>query len=86
MSARRVGVPFRFLIPFVGVLILLAVYTAYWMYAQGQIRQSVLAWIDMQRMSGYEITHDPVRVGGYPFRFEVRLTSIAASTPDDAEG
>lgn len=83
---RRGAIPLRFLLPFIGVLVLLVAYTAYWIYAQGQIRQSVLAWIELQRQSGYEIDHAPVRVGGYPFRFEVRLNDVTASTPEGVEG
>ncbi|HAQ34622.1 MAG: hypothetical protein CMF74_10840 [Maricaulis sp.] len=86
MNARRIGIPARFLMPFVGVLVVLVAYTVYWIYAQGQIRQSTLNWIDQQRASGYEITHEPVRIGGYPFRFEVRLSGISASTPGNDAG
>ncbi|MEN0653205.1 MULTISPECIES: DUF2125 domain-containing protein [Hyphobacterium] len=83
---RRGGMPVRFLLPFIGVIVLLVAYTAYWLYAQGQIRQSALAWIDLQRQSGYEIEHAPVRVGGYPFRFEVRIAQATVATPEAVEG
>lgn len=85
-QSRRGGIPGRFLVPFIGVIVLLIAYTAYWLYAQGQIRQSALAWIDLQRQSGYEIEHAPVRVGGYPFRFEVRIAEATVSTPETVEG
>jgi len=85
-QSRRGGIPARFLIPFIGVILLVVAYTAYWLYAQGQIRQSVTAWIELQRQSGYEIEHAPVRVGGYPFRFEVRIADATVSTPDTVEG
>lgn len=85
-QSRRGSMPARFLIPFIGVLVLVVAYTAYWIYAQGQIRQSALAWIDLQRQSGYEIEHSPVRIGGYPFRFEVRIREATVSTPDAVEG
>lgn len=85
-QSRRGGIPARFLLPFIGVIVLIVAYTAYWIYAQGQIRQSALAWIDLQRQSGYEIDHAPVRVGGYPFRFEVRIAEANVSTPEAVEG
>lgn len=85
-QSRRGRVPARFLLPFIGVLVLLVAYTAYWIYAQGQIRQSVVAWIDLQRESGYEIEHSRVRVAGYPFRFEVRIAEATVATPDEVDG
>lgn len=83
---RRGAIAGRLLALIILVVVLGGAYTAYWLYAQGQIRQSVLAWIDLQRESGYEIEHSRVRVGGYPFRFEVRLAEFSAATPDGVEG
>lgn len=50
-------------------------YTAYWLYAKEQIKASVAVWAEAQRAEGYEISYDRMRVTGFPYRFEVRMTN-----------
>lgn len=65
------------LAPFAVLLVLLAAYTAYWIYASGEIRKWARDWIAEQEMAGYEIEHGPIRVSGYPLRF-----TLDARDPD----
>lgn len=72
------------LLPFAVLLLAIAAYTAYWIYAAGEIRKWADAWIAEQELAGYEIGHGPMRVGGYPLRFtlDVRDPDIAAPPAD----
>lgn len=71
----------RFLLPVIGVIALLALYTAYWFHAKSTIEQQVGVWIARQENVGYVIEQDRLRVTGYPYRFQVELTAPRVHAP-----
>ena len=64
-----------------GILGLFALYTAYWLYARGVIESEVEIWIAEQEAAGYQIDHQSLAVGGFPYRFSVRLTAPDIRAP-----
>lgn len=72
-AASRKPRRFWLFAPYVLVLIAFALWSAYWFYARGQVLQA----LDNARkpQSGYTLSYDRGRVGGYPFRFETELTN-----------
>ena len=72
--------------PFAALLVALAAYTAYWLYAAGEIRASIEDWIDDHRRAGYQIAHDGLTIAGYPFRFDARLAAPRMIAPASEGG
>ncbi|WP_421790491.1 DUF2125 domain-containing protein [Hyphobacterium sp.] len=73
--------PKRFAFPVFAILIVLLAYTGYWFYARGQIAQSVAEWEAVQVAAGYEISHSPVEIGGFPYRFSVATDAVVIQAP-----
>lgn len=71
----------RLILPFVIFGVLLALYTAYWVFASSQIKSFAEQWIVAQEEAGYEIETGRIGVGGYPFRFSLDVRSPDISTP-----
>jgi hypothetical protein len=84
MSQDRPG-RLSLLIPFGGLLAVIAIHAAYWVIVAGQIRNQADDWIAQQEAAGYAISHGGLSVGGYPFRFSLRATSPQIAAPE-AEG
>lgn len=70
--------------PFAALVLVIALHTAYWIYAAGEIKAWARDWIIEQEMAGYEIAHGPMQVSGYPLRFtlDVREPDITAPPGD----
>jgi hypothetical protein len=77
--------PKRFAIPILAILFVLGLYSAYWVYARGQIVQYVEDWETAQAEAGFTIEHSALRVGGFPYRFAVSAEDIVMQAPA-AEG
>ncbi|WP_339738741.1 DUF2125 domain-containing protein [uncultured Maricaulis sp.] len=80
------SIPKRFLFPVLGILILLVLYTAYWLHAKSTIEREVGVWIARQESAGYLIEEERIRVTGYPYRFQVELTAPQIHAPQSDGG
>ena len=62
--------------PLLGILLLVLLisgYCAYWFIAAGRIEDGIAAWAESLRRENAELTWRTIRVGGFPFSFDVRL-------------
>lgn len=75
----------RFLLPIGGILLLLLLYTIYWLYMSAQIREEIARWVARQEAAGYVVERESVRVSGYPYRFQVQVQAPRIEVPE-AEG
>ncbi len=75
-----------YLIPIVGVIALLALYTAYWFFAQSSIQREVGDWIEDQESAGYAVAFDELRVIGFPYRFQIEVTNPDIRAPQGDGG
>lgn len=73
--------PKRFAIPFLAILFVLGLYSAYWVYARTQIVRYVADWEAAQTDAGFIIAHNNLRVGGYPYRFSVSADDVVMQAP-----
>ena len=80
-SSSRAPSRLALLAPFAVLALIIAIHAAYWMVVSGQIRTQSQAWIADKQSSGYQIAHDGLRVGGYPFRFVVTLDAPDIEAP-----
>jgi len=85
-SKRRRPARWSLYAPFAALAVALALYTAYWLYAAGEIRASIEGWIEDHRRAGYQIEHEGLSIGGYPFRFDARLAEPRMSAPPSEGG
>ena len=76
----------RMIAPFAILLVVLAIYTVYWMYAAGQVRGWTERWIESQEAVGYDIDHARMRVGGYPLRFTLDVAAPEIAAPQGEGG
>lgn len=74
--------PKRFAIPLLAILIVLGLYSAYWVYARSEIVRYVEAWEAAQIEAGFSIDHNDLRVGGYPYRFSVSAENVVMRAPE----
>lgn len=83
MSQDRPG-RLSLLIPFGVLLGVIVLHAVYWFVVAGQIRGQADRWIAEQEAAGYVVSHEGLSVGGYPFRFSLRVVSpdIAAPTAE----
>tara|TARA_R110000868_G_scaffold277963_1_gene537750 strand:- start:6870 stop:7874 length:1005 start_codon:yes stop_codon:yes gene_type:complete len=81
-----VSIPKRFVLPAIGVIAFLVLYTVYWMYSKSVIEREVTSWIDRQEAAGYLIEQDRIRVTGFPYRFQVELTAPHIHAPEGDGG
>ncbi|GJL96780.1 MAG: hypothetical protein DHS20C06_05970 [Hyphobacterium sp.] len=74
--------PKRFAVPVLAILVVFGAYSAYWVYARGQIEAYVDNWETAQMEAGFTIEHSNVRVGGFPYRFSVSADDIVMRAPE----
>ncbi len=67
--------------PFAVGLVLLAAYTAYWVYAAGEIRKTLETSIGAHEADGYQIDYERLSVRGWPLRFDVRALEPVIQAP-----
>lgn len=70
-----------YLIPIVGVIALLTIYSIYWFYAKSVIEAEVADWIGEHESAGYVIQYDDLRVTGFPYRFQIEVTQPDIEAP-----
>jgi len=68
-------------LPFAALLLAVGVHALYWVVVAGGVDHRAEAWIAAQERAGYEIEHQGLSVGGYPFRFSVRVAAPVIGAP-----
>lgn len=68
-------------LPFILLGVLIAAYSAYWLWARSQLAAAVDGWIASQRAAGVEVGYESRRLGGYPYRFALRVEGPRLSDP-----
>ncbi len=63
-------------LPFALLLVLGAVYSAYWVSLSREIEANVGEWADRQRALGYNVQYKDLRVGGFPFRIDIHMNNF----------
>ncbi len=63
----------RTLFGLIVLLLLFGVYAVFWFVAAGRIEDGLVAWADSLRRQKLDLTWGAIRVGGFPFAFDVRL-------------
>lgn len=48
-------------------------YAGYWFYLAHGVEPWLAAWAEARRAEGYEVSHGPVEVSGFPFRLLIRV-------------
>ena len=76
----------RFILPFGAIVFVLALYSAYWLYASTQIRAAVEAWVTDQEAAGYVIEREALTVSGYPYRFQITFRAPHITAPQSDGG
>ena len=69
------------IIPFVLLGVLLAVWSGWWFYLAGQIETRLAGQEEALRGAGWRITHQPVSVGGWPFRTRLAFPEAVIVAP-----
>jgi hypothetical protein len=70
--------------PFLLLIVLIVGYSAYWIYARGEIEQGVDEWVTTERARGAIVDFESRKIGGYPFRFELDVASPRYQPPNAA--
>ena len=68
-------------VPFAIVGVLLAVWTGWWFYLADQVEVRLSTQEQALREAGWRIEHEPVSVGGWPFRTRVAFPEAAVVAP-----
>lgn len=72
---------FGLIAPFAALALVVLVHAIYWVIVAGGVERRALAWIAEQEAAGYDVSHAGLRVGGYPFRFSVRVAEPRIAAP-----
>ena len=68
-------------IPFAIVGVLLAAWTVWWFYLADQVETRLAAQTESLRQAGWQVNHEPVSVGGWPFRTRVAFPAADIVAP-----
>lgn len=71
-------------IPLSILVLLIGLYTIYWNYSASRITQSFDDWIQRQNESGKEVSYSGKKMGGYPYRYSLRISEFSYSDPAHA--
>ena len=74
---RRLGL----WLPFVGLALLIAAWSAAWVWVRGETAKRMDAAVEVLAKAGYPVTWKARVIGGYPFRMDVTLTEARAREP-----
>jgi len=67
--------------PFILVLIALALWSVWWVYLAGQVRQRLDVQAQTLRNAGWTVAYRHAGVGGWPFRTRLDLTGVRVAAP-----
>ncbi len=70
----------------VTVAVLLAGWTAAWIFVQGEIRRQTLAWIEQQRAQGTTIEYAAIAVSGWPLWWKITIEAPRFVAPPGLQG
>lgn len=73
-------------LPFVALVAAILIHAIYWFVVAGGVDDRAEAWIAEQERAGFQISHQGLRVGGYPFRFSLRAEAPAITAPASEGG
>jgi len=73
-------------LPFGALLLVIVVHGLYWLIASSQINKAADNWILENERAGYVISHEGLRVGGYPFRFTIHIDAPDITAPQSDGG
>ncbi|GAA0870559.1 hypothetical protein GCM10009116_23960 [Brevundimonas basaltis] len=68
-------------IPFAIVGVLLAAWTGWWFWLAGEVETRLTAQVEALRGEGWQVSHEPVTVGGWPFRTRVAFPAADIVAP-----
>ncbi|MBF0664812.1 MAG: DUF2125 domain-containing protein [Brevundimonas sp.] len=68
-------------IPFLIVGMLLAVWTGWWFWLAGEVETRLETQTESLREAGWQVTHEPVSVSGWPFRTRVAFPAANVVAP-----
>ena len=74
---RRIGL----YLPFALLAALIAFWSAYWVWARGELATRLDAAAATLSRQGYQVAWKDRSIGGYPFRFDVSLSDVTAREP-----
>lgn len=74
---RRLGL----WLPFVGLTLFIAAWSAAWVWVRGETARRMDAAVAVLAQAGYPVTWKDRVIGGYPFRMDVTLTDARAREP-----
>lgn len=60
----------------------LAIWTVYWFYGAGVVRQGAREWIEDQQAMGRSVEYSALNVTGYPYRFVLQADDPVIDAPD----
>ncbi|MBX9460798.1 MAG: DUF2125 domain-containing protein [Brevundimonas sp.] len=69
------------IVPFAIVAVLLAAWTGWWFYLADQVETRLAAQTESLRQAGWQVNHEPVSVGGWPFRTRVAFPAADIVAP-----
>lgn len=69
------------IVPFAIVGVLLAAWTGWWFWLADQVETRLAAQTENLREAGWQVTHEPVSVGGWPFRMRVAFPAASIVAP-----
>ena len=69
------------IVPFAIVGVLLAAWTGWWFYLADQVETRLAVQTESLREAGWQVNHEPVSVGGWPFRTRVAFPAADIVAP-----
>jgi hypothetical protein len=83
LSRRKRG---QIIVVGVTAAVLLAGWSAAWLFVQGEIRRQTLAWIDQQRAQGTTVEHGAIEVSGWPLWWRITIEGPRLAAPPGLQG
>ncbi len=68
-------------LPFAIALLVVIGWSAWWIYARGEVRARMDVAVEALRRAGYELTWQERGIGGYPLRMNINLTEMRLREP-----
>ncbi|MEM7766016.1 MAG: DUF2125 domain-containing protein [Pseudomonadota bacterium] len=77
----RRALGWRIFAPLLVFVLIMAAYSAYWLWARAQLAKGIDDWIAAERARGMTVEFSDKRFGGYPFRFALTLDDPVYGDP-----